>query len=115
METIRNLNRSERRKIAHSKPMQKAATEYWKAFWADKREQITTAIACKRLSSWIKHPKRKVFGVTWLDVVNFLLLQWLFVRLIAVKAAGVQTWKIIRFVVPLTGWKSNYQIFWGNI
>jgi hypothetical protein len=56
---------------------------------------------------------------SWLFYVNFLLVQWFFVRL---QSSGElvdgkyvhREWQILRWVVPLTGWFSNY-VFIGKM
>ena len=113
-EAVRNLNRSERRKIAHIPPLQKAATDYWKAFWADRRETISTKIAVDKLKPLIGFPRARdpVFKMTWLGWLNFIVLQWFFIRLIAGRTVyGLTYWKWIYFIVPLTGWWNNYKSF----
>ena len=119
MEAVRNLNRAERRKMQYSKPMREAATEYWRAFWDDRREKISTKIAVDKLKPLIGFPRKRdpVFKMTWLGWLNFIVLQWFFVRLAYVRHVGKLTqsgfekdrysfgW--IKGVWPLTGWWSD--------
>ena len=49
--------------------------------------------------------------MSWLGVLNFLVLQWFFVRLAGVRDAktGKQIgWKWLKGIVPLTGWWGSY-------
>lgn len=49
----------------------------------------------------------------WLLWVNFLVVQWFFVRIaIVVHADGRVEWHPLRYVIPLTGWWSNYVWLW---
>lgn len=55
---------------------------------------------------------------SWLFYVNFFLVQWFFVRLtrVGVIVAGNfvhSRWTVTRWVVPLTGWWSDYK-FWPH-
>ena len=114
MEAVRNLNRAERRKMQYSKPMREAATEYWRAFWDDRREKISTKIAVDKLKPLIGFPRKRdpVFKMTWLGWLNFFILQWFFVRLMAGRTVhGLTYWKWIYFIVPITGWWSDYKTF----
>ena len=51
--------------------------------------------------------------MTWLGVLNFVILQWFLIRL-AKQVEGqpgeykTVGWKIIGPILPLTGWWSNY-------
>lgn len=55
---------------------------------------------------------------SWLGYLNFFILQWFFVRLARVREVHQKTesfymledqgWKFIRWIVPLTGWWSDY-------
>jgi hypothetical protein len=113
METVK-LNRIERRKVQHSKPLQKVMAEMWRVKFGTMREQLYENMTCKKLSSWIKHPKQKIFGMTWVAWLNLTILQWFFVRLVAVHVEGVATWKLIRFVVPVTGYAGKFVTFKEN-
>lgn len=45
-----------------------------------------------------------------LYIINFLFLQWFFVRLARVLKDGEQVgWTWLKGVVPLTGWWSDYK------
>lgn len=49
-----------------------------------------------------------------LGALNFLVLQWLFIRLqetVDDNDAHVR-WDIIGFIVPMTGWWTNYTYLW---
>lgn len=64
----------------------------------------------------IKLTKRKsFFGHTWLGWLNLIILQWFFIRL--AEELDLQNmhrkWTILRWVIPTTGWKSDY-IFLGK-
>jgi len=57
--------------------------------------------------SWLK-------GMTWLGVLNFVILQWFFIRLAKVlEESEMIGFIIIRWAVPLTGWWSDY-VFIGE-
>ena len=53
----------------------------------------------------------------WLGPLNMYALQWFFIRLIAICETDKKTGKplrvirfdVMRWVVPLTGWRSNYK------
>lgn len=51
----------------------------------------------------MKKPKHKFLGRTWVGWLNILLLQWFFIRL-----GYSKEWKLLRWVVPWTGWWSDY-------
>ncbi len=53
--------------------------------------------------------------MTWLYFVNFFFLQWFFIRLTKeIDDKGViLRWGIHGFIVPLSGWRSNF-IYWGK-
>jgi len=63
----------------------------------------------------MKAPLIRIFGWSWLGVVNFLIVQWFFVRIEATvetpvvpgKSEMTLAWKTP--VVPLTGWWSDYK------
>lgn len=50
-------------------------------------------------------------GITWLYILNFIVLQWFGVRLArCLDESGKQTgWLVLRYVWPLTGWWSPYR------
>lgn len=50
------------------------------------------------------NPKRKFLGFTWVGWLNILLFQWLFVRL-----AYGDRWRVLKWILPLTGWWSDYR------
>lgn len=64
---------------------------------------------------------------SWLGALNFLVLQWLWIRLEqqidrqpAGTHLGVQLyrdvhmrWGVIGWIVPMTGWWTSYIRFWG--
>lgn len=58
----------------------------------------------------INYPKKKLFGKTWVGWLNFLLIQWFFIRIQGeVNTDYTQTkWSILHWVVPLSGWWSDY-------
>jgi hypothetical protein len=61
----------------------------------------------------MKAPRYRIKGWSWLGVLNFLLLQWLFVRLEGIVEDGDMRLHFIGPIVPLTGWWSNYvKIVW---
>jgi hypothetical protein len=48
---------------------------------------------------------------TWLGLLNFLVLQWFFIRLqetVDEKTEAHERWDIIGPIVPLTGWWNRY-------
>lgn len=48
--------------------------------------------------------------LTWLGALNFVVLQWFGVRLVRVSADGRTIgWRVWRWIVPLTGWWSDYR------
>ena len=49
--------------------------------------------------------------MSWLGYLNFLILQWFFIRLAKVNDVEGQfvRWTVLRGVVPLTGWWSPYR------
>lgn len=57
-----------------------------------------------------------VFGYSWVGILNQLFLQWLFVRLqaevVSEKDRTITGFKLIGFIVPLTGWWSDYVWAW---
>jgi len=55
-------------------------------------------------------------GYTWVGILNQVILQWFFIRFQAEvtdkEDLTVESFKIIGFVVPLTGWWSDYIWVW---
>ncbi len=59
----------------------------------------------------MRKPRYRVLGWSWLGVVNFLIIQWFFVRLEGVSDSkestemelGIRGW-----IMPLTGWWNKY-------
>ena len=51
---------------------------------------------------------------SWLGALNFLVLQWLFIRLQeTVDDNGAhEKWNVIGFIVPVTGWWNRYWYIW---
>lgn len=50
--------------------------------------------------------------MSWLGLLNFLLLQWFFVRLARVvdkRTGRTAGWRVLRWPWPLTGWWSPYR------
>jgi hypothetical protein len=52
-------------------------------------------------------------NITWLAYLNFIILQWFFIRISRTGEIKddrfIQTgWGLVKFVLPLTGWWSNY-------
>lgn len=60
-------------------------------------------------------------AITWLGVINFLIVQWLFVRIARVTDGAHRTigWGFIGAVWPLTGWWGRYRVLgrrmWNRI
>ena len=66
--------------------------------------------------------------MTWLEIINRVLLQWLFIRLTrneiheikdfklkAVNKGYKRYWYSIQgFIIPTTGWNQEPFIFWGD-
>ena len=49
--------------------------------------------------------------ISWLFYLNFLILQWFFVRLGRIvnrKTGEIEGWRFLGIVVPLTGWWGRY-------
>jgi len=45
-----------------------------------------------------------------LGLFNFLILQWFFIRLAKiVENNKITGWKILKGIIPLSGWWSNYK------
>ena len=61
-------------------------------------------------------------GFTWLGYLNFIILQWFFIRLAKsyeIKDNGFRykdyKFKILKFIIPLTGWWNDYKyLSWKN-
>lgn len=52
-----------------------------------------------------------IFGLelTWVGMLNFFILQWLFVRLgREIKNGKSKNFKLMFFILPLTGWWGDY-------
>lgn len=59
----------------------------------------------------MKYPTKRIFGKTWMGWLNFIVLQWFFIRLqgcVESKECLVLNAWDIRFTLPLTGWWSDY-------
>jgi hypothetical protein len=57
----------------------------------------------------MKQPTPIFRGYSWLGILNMLVIQWFFIRLQLTCDGGVIVgWKLIGFIVPLTGWWSPY-------
>lgn len=51
--------------------------------------------------------------MTWLATLNFFVVQWFGVRVARVaEADGTTSWGLLRYVLPLTGWWSDYVWLW---
>lgn len=53
----------------------------------------------------------------WLGLLNFMLLQWIFVRLakeVDTKSKKIVKWKLLIGIVPLTGWWNDYIYIYRN-
>ena len=49
--------------------------------------------------------------MSWLGWLNFIVLQWFFVRLariVDVESKKTIGWKLDKRIIPLTGWWNNY-------
>jgi len=53
----------------------------------------------------MKNPTKTLFGLTWVGWLNFILLQWLFVRL-----AYGDGWHLLLWPLPLRGWWNDYRL-----
>lgn len=64
----------------------------------------------------MRPPRRKVFGFTWLYLLNFLFLQWFCFRLAYTHYPALErtVWSILRWPLPLTGWWSPYRYIGGK-
>lgn len=58
----------------------------------------------------LRYPTARVLGFSWVGWLNFLVLQWLCVRLQGEVDLddGATKWAFIGPVLPLTGWWSRY-------
>lgn len=57
---------------------------------------------------------KRMFRPTWLGNFNFIIMQWLFIRIgivgKMVNGEFVQTgWTLVRYPYPLTGWWNDYK------
>lgn len=52
----------------------------------------------------MRNPTKKILGKTWVGWLNILLLQWFCIRL-----GYGNEWKILKWIVPCTGWWSDYR------
>jgi len=46
-----------------------------------------------------------------LGFLNYFILQWFFIRLgkeVDIETSKIIRWRILKWIVPLTGWKTNY-------
>jgi hypothetical protein len=65
----------------------------------------------------MKAPRYRIYGWSWLGVLNFVVLQWFFVRLEAsietpvIPGKSEMTLGWITHIVPLTGWWGYYR-YW---
>ena len=51
----------------------------------------------------------RVLGLSWVGWLNFILLQWVGIRLAyVVDGRRITRWYLLRWIVPLTGWWSHY-------
>ena len=59
----------------------------------------------------MKYPDRRFFWFTWVGWINFLILQWLFVRIVGRfnERGQFAGWGLLGPVLPLTGWWGYYQ------
>jgi len=58
--------------------------------------------------------KKSWFNKSWFGWLNFIILQWLGVRLAAeVKKKNIIGWTLIGPILPLSGWWGRY-IGWPN-
>jgi len=51
-------------------------------------------------------------AMTWLGLLNSVILQWFFVRLAKIvdtETKVIVGWDLLRWIVPLTGWWSDYR------
>lgn len=77
-------------------------------------ESSEAPICCKKICAALNYKEAAKrywrFQVSKLYLVNFILVQWLFIRICRfIDGAGVQThWGFLFPVIPLTGWWSSY-------
>ena len=57
----------------------------------------------------IRPPRREWRGLTGVGWLNVLVLQWAFVRLSYTVDVDPFGWRLLRWVVPCTGWHSRYR------
>lgn len=62
---------------------------------------------------------RRLLGLTWMGWLNFLVLQWLFVRVARRLPFATTDYYVsrgrlyvVRYVLPLTGWVSPLVYVW---
>jgi len=51
--------------------------------------------------------------MTWLKMVNVFIFQWFFIRLAKIiddESNKIIAWSIVRWIVPGSGWRSDYKI-----
>ena len=53
----------------------------------------------------MRNPQKMFLGFTWVGWLNIFFLQWFFVRL---AYSDRNTWKLLKGIVPMTGWWSEY-------
>ncbi len=56
--------------------------------------------------------------LSWLGLLNFIILQWFFIRLAKIKwindsydmkyRKDGKNYRLLKWIVPLTGWRSNF-------
>jgi hypothetical protein len=69
----------------------------------------SVAVAANSSGGHVREENMKIgrFRITWLLLLNVLVLQWLFVRLARVIDVSTNKhvgWKLARWIVPMTGW-----------
>ena len=50
--------------------------------------------------------------LSWLGLLNFIILQWFFIRLAIMREMGTHRFvrfKIKKWIVSLSGWNNNYR------
>lgn len=60
--------------------------------------------------------RKKFFGHTWLGWLNIIVLQWFCIRLAQSIDMTTQDrkWFILKWIVPTTGWNSDYKFIGNN-
>ncbi len=61
-------------------------------------------ICIDRIDRKLKVPNKKFFGKTWVGWLNIIFLQWFFIRL-----SYGDSWRILKWVLPFTGWWNDYK------